>query len=83
MTKPRTYGLFAFAPAGSRIGKLNLSKMVCIGFVFCATTAIASQARTFTSLLSFDGTNGGRPSYMSLVQGSQWELLRDNHRWRN
>ena len=53
------------------MNKLSLSKMACIVFVFCAATAIASSATTtFTSLVSFVGTNGAYPQYMSLVQGT-------------
>jgi uncharacterized repeat protein (TIGR03803 family) len=36
--------------------------------VFCAG-AVASPAQTFTSLFSFDGTNGASPQYGALVQG--------------
>jgi|HubBroStandDraft_6_1064221.scaffolds.fasta_scaffold04806_2 uncharacterized repeat protein (TIGR03803 family) len=39
-------------------------------FIFCVATAILSSARTFTSLLSFDGTNGNEPGPISLVQGT-------------
>jgi uncharacterized repeat protein (TIGR03803 family) len=40
-----------------------------ITFLLCAA-AVASPAQTFTSLASFDGTNGGWPEYESLVQGT-------------
>ena len=55
--------------------KLSLGKMACVVLVFCATTAIVSQAQTFTTLISFDGTNGFNPSYdLSLVQGFDGEF---------
>ena len=49
--------------------KSRFLKMIGIVFIFCVMTAVASLAQTFTSLASFDGTNGGSPEYMSLVQG--------------
>ncbi len=50
------------------MGNLSLSKMVCIVFVFCAATAIASPAQTLTTLVSFDYTNGANAS--TVVQGT-------------
>jgi len=44
--------------------------MVCIVFVVCAATVIASPAQTFATLVNFDGTNGNWPDLMSLVQGT-------------
>jgi uncharacterized repeat protein (TIGR03803 family) len=49
--------------------KSSLLKTTCIVFLFCVATAIASLAQTFTSLASFDRTDGSNPQYMSLVQG--------------
>ncbi len=49
--------------------KLSLSKIVCILFVFCAVMAIASPTQTFTTLVSFKGTNGESPQ-SSLTQGT-------------
>lgn len=53
--------------------KLNLLKMVCMLGLFCGT-AILSPAQTFTSLLSFNGTNGANPHWVYLVQGVDGEL---------
>lgn len=40
-------------------------------FLLCATTALASSAKTtFTTLVNFDGTNGAKPLFTSLVQGT-------------
>jgi len=45
-------------------------KRLCVGFLVCAATAIASPAQiTFTKLQDFDGPNGAQPAYMSLIQG--------------
>jgi uncharacterized repeat protein (TIGR03803 family) len=49
--------------------KSNFLKTICIVFTFCVMTAIASLAQTFTSLASFDGSDGVNPLYVSLVQG--------------
>ena len=38
-------------------------------FLFCVAAAIAAPAQTFTSLTSFDVTNGANPQWGPLVQG--------------
>jgi uncharacterized repeat protein (TIGR03803 family) len=38
-------------------------------FVFCLAVALAAPAQTFTSLASFDGTNGINPTWGALAQG--------------
>ena len=48
--------------------KLNRWKMGWALFLLCVATAVAAKAQTFTTLLSFDGSNGKHP-YASLVQG--------------
>jgi uncharacterized repeat protein (TIGR03803 family) len=50
--------------------KFSVMKMVGMVFVFCAATAIASLAQTFTSLASFDYTNGAYPQYGPLIDVS-------------
>jgi uncharacterized repeat protein (TIGR03803 family) len=47
----------------------NCWKTMSAIFVLCAAMAIAAPAQTFTTLVSFDGTNGANPFLMSLVQG--------------
>lgn len=50
--------------------KSTVLKVICIAFVLCVARANASSAQTtFTTLASFDGTNGANP-YSSLIQGS-------------
>ena len=44
-------------------------KRISVLLLVCAMTAIASPAQTFTSLVSFDGPNGGNP-YAALIQGT-------------
>jgi uncharacterized repeat protein (TIGR03803 family) len=44
--------------------------MICLLFLFCAATVIASPAQTFTRLATFDETNGSYPLFMALVQGT-------------
>lgn len=49
----------------------KLLALVCLLAVFCVTGTIAASAQivSFTSLASFDGTDGTGPEYSSLVQG--------------
>jgi uncharacterized repeat protein (TIGR03803 family) len=55
--------------------KLSFSKMACILSVFFAATAILSPAQAnFNSLLSFDGSNGANPHFVTLVQGEDGQL---------
>jgi uncharacterized repeat protein (TIGR03803 family) len=54
--------------------KLNAWKMTGVVFVLCAATTVAAHAQTFTTLVNFDGTNGGAPEYMSLIQGIDGNL---------
>ena len=49
--------------------KLNVWKRVWVIFLLCAGMAIASHAQTFTTILSFDGTNGSYPE-STLIQGT-------------
>jgi uncharacterized repeat protein (TIGR03803 family) len=46
-----------------------LRRRACIAVLSCVGPLAASRAQTFTTLASFDGTNGGGPC-ASLVQGS-------------
>ena len=50
-------------------GKFTVARMVCILFMFCAATVIASPAQTFTNLGSFAGANGANPQ-SSLVRAT-------------
>jgi uncharacterized repeat protein (TIGR03803 family) len=53
------------------MAKLDGWKKACVVLLFCAATTIASPAKTsFTTLVSFDGTNGADPGFMSLVQAT-------------
>ncbi|MGA2005582.1 MAG: hypothetical protein ABSG70_19540, partial [Terriglobales bacterium] len=71
MTTLRTCELFTFAPARDReragLDKLIGWKRTCALFMLCAAAAIASPAQTFTSLFSFDGTDGSDPYLMSFL----------------
>jgi uncharacterized repeat protein (TIGR03803 family) len=51
------------------MNKLNWMTKACGVFLLWAAAAVALSAQTFTSLLSFDGTNGNAP-YGALVQGT-------------
>ncbi len=45
-------------------------KMSCAVALFCGAIAGVASAQTFTTLITFDGTNGAYPEYGSLVQGT-------------
>src|ERR1700688_4990309 len=51
------------------VGKVSGWKKAYAVLLFCAATAIALPAQTFTTIVNFDGTNGSSPLYGSLVQG--------------
>src|ERR1022692_1187444 len=57
----------------NELGKLSWGKRVYAVVVLCATTAIALPAQTFTTLHSFDGTDGDQP-WAGLVQASNGDL---------
>jgi uncharacterized repeat protein (TIGR03803 family) len=52
-----------------RLGKLNGCKRACAVSILCVVTTITLSARTFTTLHSFNGTDGAN-SYTGLVQGA-------------
>jgi uncharacterized repeat protein (TIGR03803 family) len=54
--------------------KLNLCGRICAVLLLLAATAIASPAQTFTTLASFDVSNGANPAFPSLVQGFDGDL---------
>jgi uncharacterized repeat protein (TIGR03803 family) len=41
--------------------RLNWAKRACAVFALCAAKAIALPAQTLTTLVTFNGTNGGQP----------------------
>jgi uncharacterized repeat protein (TIGR03803 family) len=69
MTTLLASGTFALVPRPGRElpckGKFSEWKRACAVFMLCAAAAIASPAQTFTSLFSFDGTDGSDPYPMS------------------
>src|SRR5579864_4729175 len=62
--------MFQFLPSakGIPVIKQPLSKIPLTLLAFWAVTAITMSAQTFTTLVDFNGTNGGRPR-SSLIQG--------------
>ena len=50
--------------------KLSSWKPIFLSCVFCAATAVAARAQTFTTLANFDYANGYMPWSMTLIQGS-------------
>jgi uncharacterized repeat protein (TIGR03803 family) len=55
------------------MGKLGLAKTACIVFLVWGAAVTASSAQTFTTLHSFDGTDGDAP-YAGLVQATNGNL---------
>jgi uncharacterized repeat protein (TIGR03803 family) len=55
------------------LGKLNWRKRAYTVLVLCAATAIALPAQTYTTLHTFDGTDGGNPG-PGLVQATNGDL---------
>ena len=54
--------------------RIGFVKIACVIAAFCVATAVASFAQTFTSLASFDKTDGEAPWYSSVVQGADGNL---------
>ena len=54
--------------------KFTLVLTVFTAVVFLFAMAAASSAQTFSTLASFDNTDGANPSYISLVQGTSGDL---------
>ena len=46
----------------------------CIVLLFWAAVAVAAPATTFNTLVSFHGTNGDEPEFVTLVQGTDGNL---------
>jgi uncharacterized repeat protein (TIGR03803 family) len=77
MTKLRVYGVSnsSYLQAGktARVGERMRWKRLCAAFVLCAATAIAAPAQTFTTLFSFDCTDGCGP-VAGLIQATDGNL---------
>jgi uncharacterized repeat protein (TIGR03803 family) len=54
--------------------KLNLCRWIATVLLLLAATAIGSSGQTFTTLHSFDGSDGANPTFSSLVQGLDGNL---------
>jgi len=50
-------------------GILRVCSSACCVLLLCAAMARVSSAQTFTTLVNFNGTNGGSPGYVTLTQG--------------
>lgn len=74
MTGQRTREHFTGVPTKSltkrKLGKLSLSKLVSAVLICYSVFAVPSNAQTFTTLVTFDGTDGATPLFGPLVQGA-------------
>ncbi len=50
--------------------ELRATRIACSLLALFIATAVASSGQTFKTLASFDGTDGGGPFYVTLVQGA-------------
>jgi uncharacterized repeat protein (TIGR03803 family) len=57
------------------MGKFRLVKTLGRIVVFCAAMAIAAYGQTFTRLVKFNGSDGARPRYGALTQGTNGNLF--------
>jgi len=46
------------------------SKRLCIVLALCVVAVITASAQTFTTLVSFNTTDGNEPGYVALIQGT-------------
>jgi len=56
------------------MSKLSWGKTACAVALLGVATAIASPAQTFSTLVTFNYTNGANPYFVSLVQGTDGNL---------
>jgi uncharacterized repeat protein (TIGR03803 family) len=52
----------------------NLFQRACLALLLLAAVAVASSAQTFTTLASFDKSDGAQPAFGSLAQGLDGNL---------
>ncbi|HEV2379931.1 MAG TPA: choice-of-anchor tandem repeat GloVer-containing protein [Terriglobia bacterium] len=71
------FKLYGRPVALSRLASRKLSKAAicsCAALLLCALVPPATRAQTFTSLLSFNGTDGANPFFSVLAQGTDGNL---------
>jgi uncharacterized repeat protein (TIGR03803 family) len=78
MTELRTCTFPASLPTGSRragnVLNLGLGTLLVFWFCIAAVTAAPAQSVLFTSLVSFDETDGSYPAFMALVNGADGNI---------
>jgi uncharacterized repeat protein (TIGR03803 family) len=77
MTNLQTHGLVPYLSQrdgkGYSFGQVGSWKTVCIVLVFCASVAVTSPAQMYTTLVTFELTDGNNP-FAPLVQGLDGNL---------
>jgi uncharacterized repeat protein (TIGR03803 family) len=56
------------------MSRLSAWKKASAVILLCAATAIAAHGQIFNTLVSFNGSDGGNPAFVSLVQGNDGGL---------
>jgi uncharacterized repeat protein (TIGR03803 family) len=78
MTQEQPHMRFIFAPESNQklqaTRRPRMGKIASLAIMFCLATVIAAPAQVFSTLASFDQTNGAAPEYGSLVQGPNGSL---------
>jgi len=57
-----------------RVGAASAALALAVVLLSAVTTTQVAQAQTFTTLVSFDNTNGANPYYTSLIQGTNGDF---------
>jgi uncharacterized repeat protein (TIGR03803 family) len=74
MTKLRIHGHRSLVRVPSLRGQLSFAKVACVALAFFAASAVSSHGQGFSTLVTFDGSNGELPYFASLVQNTNGNI---------